>query len=115
MGPDLVRALDASNLSINVAMWAFASEYEDWRFLLASKRLDEVEHREAYGLVYEAIEAAGIPYERTPTLWVMEMSDRTIRDLRRQYAKRKLREGTQIGNQVFGDRFFEAGIVYRIR
>jgi hypothetical protein len=44
-------ALDRSKLSISVAMWVFNAEYKDWRFLLASRRLDEAKGAAAYVLV----------------------------------------------------------------
>jgi hypothetical protein len=49
-GRELLQALDHSALSISVALWLYSSEYEDWRFVLASRRLDTAEPSEAYAL-----------------------------------------------------------------
>jgi hypothetical protein len=53
-GLELVHALDRSSLSISVALWLHSPEYEDWRFVLASRRLDAARRAEAYGLVHDA-------------------------------------------------------------
>lgn len=114
-GSELVQALDRSALSISVALWLYSPEYEDWRFVLASRRLDAAEPSEAYGLVHDALAAAGISLERTPPLLILKMSDPFIRALRRIFAKTKSVEGMRLGGQLIGDRFVEDALVYRIR
>lgn len=114
-GLDLVQALDRSALSISVALWLYSSEYEDWRFALASRRLDAVEPSRAYGLVHDALAAAGISLERTPPLLILRMSDAFIRGLRRMFSKAKSVEGMRLGGQLIGDRFVEEALVYRVR
>ncbi len=115
IGLKVAQALDRSDLSISVALWAYLPEYEDWRFVLASRRLDESKRAEAYGLIHDALAAAGISLARTPTLLIMKMSDPFIRELRRIFAKTKSVEGMRLGGQVIGDRFVEDALVYRIR
>ena len=39
-GLEVVRALERSGLQISVALWLYSDEHEDWRFVLASRRLD---------------------------------------------------------------------------
>jgi hypothetical protein len=114
-GLELVRALDASALSISVALWLYSPEYEDWRYVLASRRLDAAEPSEAYGLVHDALTAAGVSLERTPALLILKMSDPFIRSLRQIFSKTKNVEGTRLGGQLVGDRFVEDALVYRIR
>jgi hypothetical protein len=114
-GLELVRALDASALSISVALWLYSPEYEDWRYVLASRRLDAAEPSEAYGLVHDALTAAGVSLERTPALLILKMSDPFIRSLRQIVSKTKNVEGTRLGGQLVGDRFVEDALVYRIR
>ncbi len=114
-GSELVQALDRSTLSISVALWLYSAEYEDWRFVLASRRLDAAEPSDAYGLVHDALAAAGISLERTPPLLVLKMSDPFIRTLRRIFAKTKSVEGMRLGGQLIGDRFVEDALIYRIR
>jgi hypothetical protein len=77
--------------------------------------LDAAKLSEAYGLVHDALSADGIGVRQTPTLMILRMSDPFIRDLRRMYSKSKDVEGMRIGLQLFGDRFVEDGLVYRIR
>jgi hypothetical protein len=112
---EIVHALDCASLSISVAMWLYLSEYEDWRFLLASRRLDAAKGSSPYRLVRDALAASGITLERTPTLLILEMYDPFIRALRRMFAKTKNVEGMRLGGQLIGDRFVEDALVYRIR
>jgi len=114
-GSDLVEALDRSALPISVALWLYASEYDDWRFVLASRVLDTAEPAKAYGFVHDALALAGIPLERTPPLLILRMSDPFIQTLRRIFSKRKSVDGIRLDGQPIGDRFVEAAIVYRIR
>jgi hypothetical protein len=114
-GPDLLQALDRSALSISVALSLYSPEYDDWRFVLASRRLDAVEPSDAYGLVHDALAAAGISLERTPPLLILRMSDPFIRSLRRILSKTKSVAGARLGGQLIGDRFVEDAMVYRVR
>jgi hypothetical protein len=114
-GLEVVQALDWSDLSISVALWAYLPEYEDRRFVLASRRLDAAKPSAAYGLVHDALTAAGISLERTPTLTILKMSNPFIRALRRIFGKTKSLEGMHLGGQLIGDRFIEDALVYQIR
>lgn len=114
-GLELVSALDRSELSIRVALWLYSSEHEDWRFVLASPRLDAAKPAETYGLVHDAFDAAGIALERTPALMILKMSTPFIRALRRLFAKARSVEGMRLGAQLIGDRFVPDALVYRIR
>jgi hypothetical protein len=114
-GHDLVRALDASRMSISVALWLYSPDHEDWRFVLASRRLDAAKPSESYGLVHDALTAAGISLERTPVLMILKMSDPFIRALRQIFSKTESVEGMRLGSQLIGDRFVEDALVYRIR
>lgn len=114
-GVELLRSLDRSGLSISVALWLYSPEHEDWRFVLASRRLDEAEPSEAYGLVHDALSAAGVSLERTPVLQILRMSDPFIRSLRRIFSKTRDVEGMRLGGQLIGDRFVQDALVYRIR
>lgn len=114
-GLELLNALDRSDLSISVALWLYSPEHEDWRFVLASRRLDAAGPSEAYGLVHDALGAAGVSLERTPALLILKMSDPFIRALRRILAKTKSVEGMRLGGQLIGDRFVADALLYRIR
>jgi hypothetical protein len=114
-GLELVRALDRSSLPISVALWLYFTEHQDWRFVLASRRLDAAQPAAAYGLVHDALEASGISLEQTPTLSILKMSDPFIRALRKMFAKTKSVEGMRLDGQPIGGRFVEAALVFRIR
>lgn len=64
-GGKFVEALDNSTLPISVALWLRLPQYGDWRFALASRRLDSAQPAEAYGLVHDALGAAGLTLENT--------------------------------------------------
>ena len=115
VGTKLVEALDKSKLSISVALWAHLAEYENWRFVLSSPRLDDAGPLAAYRLVNDTLDAAGFTIESTPSLLILKMSDPFIRSLRRLFGKTKSVEGMRLGGQLIGDRFVEDGLAYRIR
>lgn len=114
-GARLLSALDQASLSISVALWIHLSEYDDWRYLVSSRRLDATPPAAAYGLVHDALGAAGVTLELTPPLLILSMSDPFIRALRRIFGKAKSVEGMRLGGQLIGDRFVEDALVYRIR
>jgi hypothetical protein len=114
-GTEWLKALDDSDLGISVALWVYLTEYENWRFALSSRRLDSLQPSKAYGAVHVAFEQAGIPLRQTPSLLILPMKDTFIRELRRVFGKTKSVEGMRLGGQLFGDRFIEDGIAYRIR
>ena len=115
LGARILEILDQSSLKISVAMWLRISEYEDWRFVLASPLLGGAEPFKAYGLVHDALERAELPLEHTPPLLILTMSDPFVRTLRRISGKAKSVEGMRLGGQVIGDCFVEDAIVYRIQ
>jgi hypothetical protein len=115
IGTKLVGALDESDLSIRVALWASLSEYENWRFVLSSPRLDDAGPLAGYRLVNDTLDAAGFSTESLPSLLILKMSDPFIRSLRRMFAKSKSVEGMRLGGQLIGDRFVEDGLAYRVR
>jgi hypothetical protein len=114
MGMEIVDTLERKSLKVNVALWAFLSEYGDWRLILSSRQFDSVGLRNAYGLLHDALDAAGIIPERAPLAMIIPMSDPFIRDLRRRFGKAKNVEGMRLSGQMFGDRFIEDAYVYRI-
>jgi|SRR5579863_2683260 len=113
-GARLVKALDEAKLKVRVALWFFSPEYEDWRFVLASRRLDEASPLAAYGMVHDALTVAGITLRETPPLMIMRVDDSFVRELRRLFGKTKDVEGMRLGGQLIGDRFVEDAYVYRI-
>ena len=90
------------------------AEYDDWRLLLASRRLDAADPTGAYGLVHDALEREGILLEHTPTLLILKTTDPFTKDLRRTFGKTRNVDGMRLGGQMFGDRFIQDGLVLRI-
>lgn len=114
-GADVLAALDRAKVTVSIALFANLAEYGDWRMFLAARALDELGFRKAYGLIFESLTAAGIGVEKAPSIQILPMNDRFIRDIRKMFSKTKSVEGMRIGLQSFGDRFVEDGYVYRIR
>jgi hypothetical protein len=112
IGPRVLAALDSAGLSISVAIWLYPEEYEDWRFVLASRGLDAASPAGAYGLVHDALDQAGIPYVLHPTLMILAMKDPFIQALRQKFGKAKSVEGMRLGLQTIGDRYVEDAVVY---
>jgi hypothetical protein len=113
-GAEVLKSLDQANLKVSVALWLFSPDHEDWFLVLASPEFDKVGPREGYGLVHSALNAAGVPLERTPALMILRMNDSLIRGLRRIFGKTKSVNGMRLGGQMIGDRFIEDAYVYRI-
>jgi hypothetical protein len=113
-GSRILQILDDAGLQIKVALWAFLSEYEDWRLILSSRKFDEAGLMEAYGRFHKALDSAGVDVEETPVTIILESKDRFIRELRRKYGKMKRVEGMRLSGQAIGDRFVEDSYVYRI-
>ena len=113
-GLDVVKALERAKIKVNAALWAVLPEYEDWRLVVASRDFDKLDFMGAIGLLHEALGAAGFTPHNKPTTMILNMSDPTIKDLRRWYAKMKDVEGMRPGGQMIGNRFVEDAYVYRI-
>jgi len=110
----VLAALDKAGLKVSVAVLVLLSEYEDWRLVLASRTFDAAGVLGAYRLVHRALDHAGFPVERQPSLLILRMNDPSIRALRRIFAKTKSVSGMRLGGQMIGDRFIEDGYAYRI-
>lgn len=113
-GSRILQILDDAGLDVRVALWAYLAEYDDWRLVLSSRRFDDLDIRKAFGLIHQALDAAHIALEETPTLAILRMNDPFIKTLRKSFAKTKSVEGKRLGLQSIGSRFLEDAYVYRI-
>jgi hypothetical protein len=114
-GERVVDALDKAGKPPNVAIWAKLPDYEDWRLIIASDRLDQSSEFSGYSEINEAIRKAGIPFHRKPTIFLRPMDNPMIRALRSAYASMNDNYGMRLGSQMFGDKYVEDAVVYRIR
>lgn len=69
-GAKILKILDDAGLKVLVALWAFLSDYSDWRLFLSSPKFDAAEVPAAYGLLHDALEAGGISLEDTPIVGI---------------------------------------------
>lgn len=113
-GSEILDVLGRAKVKINVALWAYLSEYEDWRLIVSARKLDTLDLREAYGLIHDLLDAAGFTARKTPRIMVLPMSDPFIKTLRRLFGKAKSVDGMRLGGQTIGDRFVEDAYVYRV-
>ncbi len=113
-GAEILRIVDKAGVRVTVALWVNLEEYSDWRLLVSSRQFDAIGRHKAAGSVFDALNAAGFPIERTPTILILPMTDPTVRALRRMFGKAKAVEGMRLGGQQIGNRWVEDAYVYRI-
>lgn len=113
-GSEILRILDNADLKVAVALWVYLPEYGDWRIVFSSRKFDVAGPLDGYGLLHDALNAAGFPLERTPSVMILPMDDPFIRALRRSFGKTKSVEGMRLGGQMIGDRFVEGAFAYRV-
>lgn len=114
-GQKVIDALDADGKNPNVALWAKIPDYEDWRLIIASDRLDQSSSFSGYTEINEAIKRAGIPIHRKPSIFLRPMDKPFIQALRSVFASTADTYGMRLGGQMFGDQYLEDAFVYRIR
>ncbi len=114
-GDSVIQAMDDDGKTPNVALWAKLPDYEDWRLVIASDRLDQVSPLAAYTEINDALRKAKIPSHREPTILMKPMDDPMIRDLREAFATAADTRGMRLGGQKFGDKYLEDAVVYRIK
>jgi hypothetical protein len=114
-GNEIIKALEHDGKTPNVALWAKLPDYEDWRLVIASERLNQTSPRSGYTEINQAIDKAGIPSHRQPTIFLRPMNNPMIDALRRIFASTSDVYGMRLGGQKFGDKYLEDAFVYRIR
>jgi hypothetical protein len=114
-GKEVIDALDRDGKSPNVALWAKIPDYEDWRLVIASDRIDQTSSLSGYTEINESLKRAGFPFRRKPTISLRSMDKPFIQALRRAFASAADTYGMRLGGQMFGDQYLEDAFVYRIR
>lgn len=114
-GQKVIQALDDAGKSPAVALWAKLPDYETWRLVLASDQLDQHSQLSGYSEIVEAINKAGIPSHRQPSIFLRPMNNPMIRSLRRVFGTAKDTYGMRLGGQTWGDKYVEDAFGYRIR
>ena len=113
-GEKIVSALEKGGVRISVAMWVQFPEYENWRFVLASKNLDALDLGDAYLRVNRILKDAGISVWQIPLIFIMKTTDPFIRALRKVFSKTADVTGMRLGGQTWGDRFIDDAYAYKI-
>lgn len=110
-----IQALDDAGLAPKVALWTKLPDYENWRLVIASDKLNQDSPLAAYGQINSALRAAEIPIHRQPSILMLPMRRPLIQELRRIFAETTDVYGMRLGGQTFGDKYLEDAFVYRIR
>jgi hypothetical protein len=95
-------------------MWVRFPEYEDWRFVLASKNLDTSTLGDAYLKVNSILAKAGMTVWEIPTIFIMKTTDPFVRALRKVFGKTASVTGMRLGGQIWGDRYIDDAYAYKI-
>jgi hypothetical protein len=82
-----VSALEKSGLPVAAALWVRFPEYEDWRLMLASKRLAPLNPSDAYLRVNRSLDQAGLTVRDAPSIFVMKTTDPFVRALCKVFGK----------------------------
>ena len=114
-GEEVIEALDRDEKAPNVALWAKLPDYEDWRLVIASDRLDRSSSLSGYEEINEAMKKAGISYRKRPAIYWRPMDKPFIQALRQAFATVSDNYGMRLGGRMFGDQYLEDAFVYRIR
>ncbi len=114
-GKEVINALDNDGKTPNVALWAKLPDYEGWRLVIASDRLDHSSSLSGYDEINAAMRKAGISYRKRPAIYWRPMNKPFIQALRQAFASAKDTYGMRLGGQKFGDQYLEDAFVYRIR
>jgi hypothetical protein len=114
-GQKVIDALDRDGKTPNVALWAKLPDYEDWRLVIASDRLDQSSSLSGYEEINATMKKAGISYRKRPAILWRPIDKPFIQALRRVFASAADTYGMRLGGQMFGDQYLEDAFVYRIR
>jgi hypothetical protein len=115
VGAEILEILDRAKLRMSVALWAYLSDYEDWRLVLAGRPFNNRGLKDGYALVHDTLSAGGIRPSQTPILMIFPMTDPFIVALRRFFGKTASVDGMRLGGHVIGDRYLADAYVYRIK
>jgi len=110
----IVTALEKAGIHVALAMWVHFSEYGDWRFVLASKKLDVLTLGDAYLKVNRILTESGMTVWEVPTIFIMKTTDPFVRALRKVFGKAASVVGMHLGGQIWGDRHVDEAYAYKI-
>ena len=111
-GARLLQALDQRDLNVEIAFWALLEEYSDWRFFLASPRLDGEGIFDSYHRVITIARDLRPPLPNFH-FDIRRMDEPFIDDIRQRVGLADY--GARFGGQTFGRSYVEDAFVYRIR
>ncbi|MGC2637113.1 MAG: hypothetical protein WA294_08025 [Acidobacteriaceae bacterium] len=111
---EIVSALEKNGIPVAAALWVRFPEYEDWRLVLASRKLDALNLGDAYLRVNRLLKQSGLTVWDTPSIFIMKTTDPFVRDLRKVFGKARSVLGMRLGGQAWGGRFIDDAYAYKI-
>jgi hypothetical protein len=110
----IVSALESHGVPVAAALWVNFQEYENWRLVIAAKKLDKLDPSDAYLTVNRITKDAGITVWESPTIHLMKTTDPFIRAIRKVYGKAPEVVGMRLGGRMWADRYIEDGFAYKV-
>jgi hypothetical protein len=116
-GRKIIETLDELGRTVDVGMWAHLPEYDDWRLVVASKKMNQESLRSSYTELLKMLDREGIDFQERSAILLRPMGDPFIQELRRKYHKAvgRTNEGLRIRGEYFGNQLVEDAYVYRIQ
>lgn len=85
LGRRVIAALGRAGIPVNVGLWAFASQSEEWQLTIATPLVDQLGPLVAYGKVRKALERTGIGNEfPLRGIFLRSPKDRVLRSLHKE-------------------------------
>jgi hypothetical protein len=112
LGRKIIAVLSRAGIPVTVGLWAYASDAEEWRLMIATPLVDDIGPLAAYKKVQKAVEKAGIESEfPLRRIFLKSPKDRTLRLL--DHESRSLgREDYHSVNAPIEGSFVEDAYVY---
>jgi hypothetical protein len=112
VGRRIVAALTRASIPVNVYLWAFIPQLNEWQFMVATPLVDTKGPRAAYGDVERALQKEGI-LEQVPLrrIFLKSPSDKVLKSLEKE-SKSVPHEAFRVVNEQIGGSFVDDAYVY---
>jgi hypothetical protein len=112
IGRRIVAALTRASIPVNVYLWAFIPQLQEWQFMIATPLVDTKGPLAAYGEVNKVLQREGI-FDDTPLrrIFLRSPNDRVLRVLEKQ-SRAVPQEAFRVVNEQISGNFVEDAYVY---
>lgn len=114
-GKKLIKNLDSTGFKVNSALWFFATDLNEWRFVLASDYLNKHGLKEAYSFIRKELEEISLTNISLNNIAIVGNNDELIKLLRHEI-KTDDRDILEIRftRNVINGTMIEDTVIYRI-